>query len=90
MASIKKINFLDDEAIYRARLFLSLYYKAIKINLSIFSPQGKKSKRNFWIDLKNNLENYDNHHKNNSDLFLKNLKIQLNQNSRHLVNYDFI
>ena len=88
--NIKKINFLDDEAIYRARLFLSLYYKAIKINLSIFSPQGKKSKSNFWIDLKNNLENYDNHHKNNSDLFLKNLKIQLNQNSRHLVNYDFI
>ena len=85
LENIDKINYLDKEQIYKARLFFTLYNKIIKVNLKLFSPKKDKSQEEFWKELKKNLENYN----EQDDIFLRSLKRQIDKKMRHLVNYEF-
>ena len=56
----------------------------------MFSPKNNNNDKKFWYQLSENLKNFHDKNKENSDLFKNNLKIQIDKSNRHLINYDII
>lgn len=88
---IKNIQFLDDATIYKARIFWAIYERGIKSTMNIF-PNNLQEKKNIWPILTDKILNYKNNLNKNNDLniFQKNLKFQIDNQNRHLINDKFV
>ena len=76
---------ITNEEVDKAKIFVYVYSILSKV-YSPLIPGSKNEDKEFWLELKNLLENYD----SQKDELIKNLKIQLEKKDRHTINYNLL